>query len=124
MTYTQEEQEFVDSLQGLGTREFIEALREYVAEPVLPSKGAGGNGWKTDMNTYKVIELTRKHVNNGAAMQSSAQLCLKDAEALQVQGSEVEAIFRAVQSLEYSVGVFHPDCQAADLCLAMCGHYG
>lgn len=46
MEYTREEWEFVESLQGLGTREFIEALREYVAEPVLPSKGGGNGEWR------------------------------------------------------------------------------
>ena len=38
------------------------------------------------MNAYEVIQLARKHANNGAQMQSSAQLCLKDAEDLQAQG--------------------------------------
>ena len=61
------------------------------------------------MNTFEVIELARKHVNNGAVMQSSAQACLESAERLQAQGKCVEARNRAVRSLQYSVGVFHPD---------------
>ena len=66
------------------------------------------------MNAFEVIQLARKHANNGALMQSSAQLCLKAAEDLQAQGKCVEARNRAVKSLQYSVGVFHPDYQAAD----------
>ena len=66
------------------------------------------------MNAYEVIQLARKHANNGALMQSSAQICLNDAEALQAQGKCVEARNRAVLSLRYSVGVFHPDYQATD----------
>lgn len=66
------------------------------------------------MNAYEVIQLARKHANNGASMQSSAQLCLQDAIDLQRQGKCVEARNRAVKSLQYSVGVFHPDYQAAD----------
>ena len=50
------------------------------------------------MNAYEVIQLARKHANNGASMQSSAQLCLKDAEELQAQGKCVEARNRAVTS--------------------------
>lgn len=64
------------------------------------------------MNSFEVIQLARKHVNDGAEMQSSAQLCLSDAEALQSEGKCVEARNRAVKSLQYSVGVFHPDYKA------------
>ena len=66
------------------------------------------------MNSFEVIQLARKHANNGALMQSSAQICLNDAEALQAQGKCVEARNRAVKSLQYSVGIFHPDYKAAD----------
>ena len=40
-----------------------------------------------NIHTFEVIQLARKHANNGAQMQSSAQLCLKDAEELQAQAS-------------------------------------
>lgn len=43
------------------------------------------------MNPFEVIQLARKHANNGAQMQSSAQLCLKDAIDLQQQGKCVAA---------------------------------
>lgn len=65
------------------------------------------------MNSYDVIQLARKHAANGSAMQSSAQLCLKDAEALQHKNQCASARNRAVKSLEYSVGIFHPDYIAA-----------
>ena len=64
------------------------------------------------MNAYEVIQLAEKHVANGATMQSSAALALADAKALQKLGKCVSARNRAVKSLEYSVGVFHPDYQA------------
>lgn len=66
------------------------------------------------MNAYEVIELARKHVNNGVGMQSSAKACLESAERLQAQGKCVEARNRAVRSLQYSVGVFHPDYKRAN----------
>lgn len=63
------------------------------------------------MNTAEVIDLARKHAKNAAAMSSSARLCLEDAVLLQAQGKCVEARNRAVKSLQYSVGVLHPDYQ-------------
>lgn len=61
------------------------------------------------MNTKEVIALARKHASNGAAMQSSAQLCLADAVALFDRGDLDNAKARAVKSLGYSVGCFHND---------------
>ena len=66
------------------------------------------------MNTFEVIQLARKHANNGAQMQSSAQLCLKDAIDLQQQGKCVAARNRAVKSLQCSIGVFHEDYRVVD----------
>lgn len=65
------------------------------------------------MNTKEVIALARKHASNGAAMQSSAQLCLTDAVALFDAGNLDAAKARAVKSLGYSVGVFHEDHKRA-----------
>jgi hypothetical protein len=61
------------------------------------------------MNTETAIILARKHVHNGAAMQSSAELCLTDAIRLFEAGSLALAKDRAIKSLGYSVGVFHAD---------------
>lgn len=61
------------------------------------------------MNTDSAIILARKHVHNGAAMQSSAELCLTDAIALFEAGDLVNAKARAVKSLGYSVGILHAD---------------
>jgi len=61
------------------------------------------------MNTKEILDLARKHVNNGAAMASSALLCLRDAEGFAHAGLEPIARNRAVDSLKYSVGIFHPD---------------
>lgn len=65
------------------------------------------------MNTKEILELARKHVRNGAAMESSALLCLEDAENFARSGVEAIARNRAVASLKYSVGIFHCDYQKA-----------
>ena len=65
------------------------------------------------MNTNQIIELAKKHVDNGAAMQSSAKLCLDDALHSMRDGYIEDAQISAVKSLKYSVGIFHPDYEAA-----------
>jgi hypothetical protein len=65
------------------------------------------------MNTENVIILARKHVGNGAAMDSSARLCLADAVSLFDRGEIDHAKARAVKSLGYSVGVLHADYKRA-----------
>lgn len=55
------------------------------------------------------IATARKHANNGALMQTSAEFCIKDAECLFAQGRFFHAATRALVSLEYSIGIFHPD---------------
>lgn len=65
------------------------------------------------LTTQQVIDLARKHADNGAAMQSSAQLCLADAIEQQLAGSDVNARTWAQMSLKYSVGIFHPDFKAS-----------
>ena len=60
----------------------------------------------------KAIRLARKHVGNGALMESSARLCLSDALELFDAGKFDYAHARAVKSLGYSVGIFSPDYQA------------
>ena len=55
------------------------------------------------------IRLARKHVGNGAAMESSARLCLAEAFDRMETGSYDSAHFWAVKSLGYSVGIFSAD---------------
>lgn len=61
----------------------------------------------------QALRLARKHVGNGAEMESSARLCLSNA----VEQFDLEnyrcAWERAVDSLAYSVGVGHKDYQNA-----------
>jgi len=57
----------------------------------------------------RAINLASRHIQNDAAMQSSAVLCLKDAVKLANSGDYKSAKIRALKSLRYSVGVFHPD---------------
>lgn len=64
------------------------------------------------LTTKEVIELARKHQNKGS-MATSAQLCLSDAEHLVNTQRANYARERALTSLMYSVGVFHPDYKAA-----------
>lgn len=66
------------------------------------------------MRTTDVIALARKHVGNGAAMDSSARLCLSDAIANLEEGNYSGAQRRALDSLRYSVGIFHADYKRAD----------
>ena len=61
----------------------------------------------------QAIRLARKHVGNGAAMESSARLCLSDALELAEKERFEYAYARAVRSLAYSVGIFHADYQRA-----------
>jgi hypothetical protein len=65
------------------------------------------------MNAQKAIILARKNIGNGAAMDSSARLCLADAVALYDAGNHAAAANRAIKALGYSVGVFHADYQRA-----------
>lgn len=59
------------------------------------------------MNASKIITLARKHVGNGAVMESSARLCLGDALNYNDAGMFDLAKKRAIDSLRYSVGIFH-----------------
>lgn len=62
---------------------------------------------------YNAILLARRNVNNGAAMQTSAEACLLDAEAQYRREAYITAWARAVKSLKYSVGIFHIDYKEA-----------
>ena len=61
------------------------------------------------MNTRGAINLARKHVGNGATMESSARSCLADANRQYEAGDYVSAGVWALRSLAYSVGVLHAD---------------
>lgn len=65
------------------------------------------------MGIDQLIRLARKHASNGAEMQSSAQVCLEDAVKLRKEGNAMFARKRALKSLQYSIGIFHPDYLAA-----------
>jgi uncharacterized protein (UPF0332 family) len=68
------------------------------------------------MNADKIIILARKHVCGGsAAQESSARLCLSDAISLYDAAEYDAARSRALESLRYSVGIFHLDYQRAIL---------
>jgi hypothetical protein len=64
------------------------------------------------MSTSDIIRLARKHVGSGL-MDSSARLALADAVNLSNDGDYASAKVRALKSLEYSVGILHPDYQRA-----------
>lgn len=55
------------------------------------------------------IDLARKHVGNGAKMESSARLCLEDAVRHRDEGNLRQSEQHALKSLAYSVGLFHAD---------------
>lgn len=58
--------------------------------------------------TSEAIRLARKHIGSGE-MVSSARLALADAISLEAEGKLDLAKDRALDSLAYSVGVFHAD---------------
>lgn len=66
------------------------------------------------LNITEVLALAEKHIGEGR-MVSSARLCLEDARSLADKGHPILAHVRAMRSLQYSVGMFHPDYIAADL---------
>jgi len=59
----------------------------------------------------KAIILARKHIGNGALMESSARVCLTDALNAVEREDYRAAKMWAVSSLAYSVGIFHSDYQ-------------
>ena len=65
-----------------------------------------------------LIELADFHLNKAGAMYSSAEGCLDDSRKQFAQSNFNFAINRALDSLGYSVGVFHPDYQR---CAKDCG---
>ena len=65
------------------------------------------------MNVQKAIIIARKHVGNGAAMESSARLCLAEAVEADNRGFPEQAAFWACKSLTYSIGIFAGDYKAA-----------
>lgn len=67
------------------------------------------------MNSKDTIALARKHISNGALMESSARVCLTDAVTLYDAGEFDFAKSRALKSLAYSVGVFHADYARASV---------
>ena len=65
------------------------------------------------MNVQKAIILARKHVGNGADMETSARFCLAEAIDADNRGFPEQAAFWACKSLTYSVGIFAGDYNAA-----------
>lgn len=67
-----------------------------------------------DMNTDKAIILARKHIGNGAVMDSSARFCLNDALRAYERGDYHAAVMWAKKALAYSVGIAHADYRKFD----------
>lgn len=63
------------------------------------------------MATDKILILARKHL--GGAMESSARFCLAEAVARYDDGDLDAVKCWALESLRYSVGVFHVDYRRA-----------
>jgi hypothetical protein len=61
------------------------------------------------MTTNKIMALARKHLGAVGGMESSARLCLSDANHLFDRGLIDYAKKRALDSLRFSVGIFHQD---------------
>ncbi len=65
------------------------------------------------MTVQQIIALARKHVGANPSMESSARLCLFDAVTCNDEADYPAAKRRALQSLAYSIGVFHRDYKKA-----------
>ena len=65
------------------------------------------------MDTNKALILARKHIGNGAVMETSARACLADAVEQYDAGNYDSAKMWALKSLEYSGGIFHADYMRA-----------
>lgn len=60
-----------------------------------------------------LLQLARKHVGNGAAMESSARLCLADAVRHHDEGNLKQAELHALRSMAYSIGTMGGDYRKA-----------
>jgi hypothetical protein len=67
----------------------------------------------SSIQAEKAVRLARKHVGNGAEMESSARLCLSAAVSRLNEYQYDSAHWHACRSLRYSVGVFSADYQTA-----------
>ena len=65
------------------------------------------------LTVEQVIAIAEGHIGEGA-MVGSARLALADAKRLLEEGEEGPAYSRALNSLAYSVGVFHTDYKRAN----------
>jgi dTDP-4-dehydrorhamnose reductase len=63
----------------------------------------------------KVVAIAEEQVNNPMEMQTSAHACLDDAKRLLAEGKYSYAIKRAINSLDYSCGIFHEAYKRARL---------
>ena len=66
------------------------------------------------MTTSELLTLARKHLHNGAAMATSAEVCMNDAVQQYDAGDFQSARYWALKSLKYSIGIFHNDYKKAD----------
>lgn len=66
------------------------------------------------MTTAQILATARKHLGNGAAMESSARLCMASAVEMLDAGNDEAARTWAMRSLRYSVGIMHPEYVRAD----------
>lgn len=69
----------------------------------------------------EAIKLAQTNLNHEAPMLTSAQMCLNDAKELWLKADFKFAAKRALKSMGYSVGIFHPAYQQ---CLKMIDHNG
>ena len=72
----------------------------------------------TNAQALQALTIARKHANNGAFHEASAQSCISDAQNCLLAGRPDSAIMWAAKSLGYSVGVFSSDYQRVQTMLA------
>lgn len=73
------------------------------------ARDAGIDG-RVNMDKQTAIRIARKHIGNGAAMDSSARFALSEAMVAADINHDFDAtVFWAARSLAYSVGICHAD---------------
>ena len=78
-----------------------------------PHEKSNLHPWPARCREEKRMQIEIELAEKWAHMNDSAKLCLRDAYACIASGREEYAAGRALESLRYSVGVFHPDYRLA-----------
>jgi hypothetical protein len=66
------------------------------------------------MTIFKILTIAKNHLGKGAVMDSSARMTWLEAAKWYEAGNMYWAGKRAMKSLAYSIGIFHPEYAMAN----------